>query len=265
MLARLAAAKLLVPTVFSIVGLAVLVGLGTWQLNRKVWKDNILATLKSRGAAAPVQINATWPGLPCHDQRDTGLVNPCEYQPVTLRGTFDHARERHIFTAAPQAPGLGSGRGYWVFTPVRLDGSSKTVFVNRGFVPEDKKDQTSRVAGQPNQPVELTGLYRTAQERAAFDGQNDPGRNIWYVRSPSELWPAAADQPVDERWAYIDLTGPVPAGGLPLPLAGKVELSNRHLEYAITWYGLALTLLGVFGTYASGRLAAVGKPQSVTG
>jgi surfeit locus 1 family protein len=254
MFKRLSAAGLLVPSVLTLVGLAVLLGLGTWQLNRKAWKETIVATLKTRGGQPPVPATGTWPGLPCHDLRNTGLPNPCEYQPLTVRGQFDHTRERHIFTAAPQAPGLGQGRGFWVFTPMRLDGSGKTVFVNRGFVPEDKKEQHARVAGQTTQTVEIAGLYRSAQERAMFDGQNDPGRNFWYVRNPSELWPADPASPVEEMWAYIDQTGPVPAGGLPLPLAGKVEFSNRHLEYAITWYGLAATLLGVYGVYARGRL-----------
>ena len=255
MIASLAKAKLLVPTLLSVTGLAVLVGLGTWQLNRKVWKEHIQATVKARGAAAQIAATALWPGRPCHDLRDTGLANPCEYQPVTLRGTFDHARERHIFTAAPNAPGVGQGRGYWVFTPLKLETKGKTVFVNRGFVPEDRKEPAQRVIGQTTQPVEVTGLYRSAQQRAMFDGQNDAPRNIWYVRNPSELWPIDPNASVlDEMWAYVDQTGPVPAGGWPLPLAGKVELTNRHLEYAITWYGLALTLLGVYGTFAWGRL-----------
>jgi len=259
MLARLAKAKLLVPAILSLVALCILLGLGTWQYNRKAWKETILTTLKSRGAAPPIPATALWPGLPCHDLKDTGLPNPCEYQPVSLRGVFDHTRERHIFTAAPQVTGLGSGQGFWIFTPLRLDGSGKTVFVNRGFVPQDRKDPRQRVLGQTSQSVELTGLYRSAQVRAAFDGQNDPAKNYWYVRNPSELWPLGADAAVNEMWAYIDQTGPVPAGGWPLPLAGKVELSNRHLEYAITWYGLAVTLLGVFGVFAFGRFKDAGN------
>ena len=257
MLARFISAKLLIPTLLSVLGIAILLGLGSWQWNRKVWKENILATLKTRGAAPPAAATAIWPGLPCHDLKDTGLANPCEYQPLSLRGVFDHTRERPIFTAAPQVPGLASDRGFWIFTPLRLDGSGKTVFINRGFVPENLKDPSKRVNGQTSQSVEVLGLYRSAQERGTFDNQSDPAKNIWYVRNPSELWPADPDGQLNEMWAYVDQTGPPPAGGWPLPLAGKVELSNRHLEYAITWYGLAITLLGVYGTFAWGRLKAV--------
>ena len=256
MLSRLAKAKLLVPTVLSAMALFVLIGLGTWQWQRKTWKENILATLKTRGSSPPIPATAGWPGLPCHDLKGTGLANPCEYQPVSLRGVFDHTRERHIFTAAPQVQGLGSSQGYWIFTPLRLDNSAKSVYINRGFVPEDRKDASKRVLGQTSQSVEVTGLYRSAQERAAFDGQNDAAKNIYFVRSPTELWPVDPDAPINEMWAYIDQTGPVPAGGLPLPLAGKVELSNRHLEYAMTWYGLAATLLVMYGALVWSRLKA---------
>ncbi len=254
MLSRLIQAKLLVPTILSILALCVLFSLGTWQWQRKTWKENILATLKSRGTSPPIPATASWPGLPCHDLMDTGLANPCEYQPVSLRGVFDHTRERHIFTAAPHVQGLGSSQGYWVFTPLHLDGSAKTVFVNRGFVPQDRKEPSKRVLGQTNQSVEVAGLYRSAQVRATFDGQNDTAKNIYFVRNPSELWPIDTDASLNELWAYIDQTGPVPAGGFPLPLAGKVELSNRHLEYAITWYGLAATLLVMYAAFAWSRL-----------
>ncbi|MEQ1694302.1 MAG: SURF1 family cytochrome oxidase biogenesis protein [Hyphomicrobiaceae bacterium] len=254
MLFRLAHNKLLVPTVLSALAFCLLFGLGTWQWNRKTWKETILATLASRGKSPPIPATASWPGLPCHDLKDTGLANGCEYQPVSLRGVFEHTRERHIFTAAPQVQGLGSRQGYWIFTPLRLDGSGKTVYVNRGFVPDDRKEASKRVLGQTSQSVEVFGLYRSAQVRATFDGQNDTAKNIYYVRNPSELWPVEPDAPVNEMWAYVDQTGPVPAGGFPLPLAGKVTLSNRHLEYAITWFGLAATLFVMYVAYARSRL-----------
>ena len=255
MLERIARAKLVVPALLSLLGLMVLIGLGTWQLQRRAWKDTIIATLKARSGAPAITATASWPGLPCHDLKDTGLANPCEYQPVIVRGTFDHARERHIFTAAPNAPGIGPGRGFWVFTPMKLEGAGKTVFVNRGFVPEALKEAGKRVVGQTTQAVEITGLYRSVQTRGWFDGENDAARNIWYVRAPSEMWPVdPAGGVLDEMWAYVDATGPVPAGEWPLPLGGRVELANRHLEYAITWFGLAATLAGIFGAFAWGRI-----------
>lgn len=254
MLARFDQSKLLVPTILSAMAFCILVGLGTWQWQRRAWKETILATLATRGKSPPIPATANWPGLPCHDLKDTGLANGCEYQPVSVRGIFDHTRERHIFTAAPQVQGLGSQQGYWIFTPLQLDGSGKTVFVNRGFVPADRKEPSKRVLGQTSQTVEVAGLYRSAQLRATFDGQNDTAKNVYYVRNPSELWPVDPEARVNEMWVYVDQTSPVPAGGFPLPLAGKVEISNRHLEYAITWYGLAATLVVMYAAFARSRL-----------
>ena len=261
MFSRLAGAKLLIPTVFAAFGFAILIGLGSWQWSRLAWKEQILATIKTRLAMSPIGATATWPGLQCHDETTSKLANPCEYQMLSLRGTFDHSQERHIFTAAPQVPGLAADRGYWVFTPLRLDGSSKSVYVNRGFVPENLKRPSDRVLGQTSQKVDVVGLYRSAQIRATFDGQPDKARNIWYVRNPAELWESEANgAELNEMWAYIDQTAPTPAGGWPLPLAGKIDISNRHLEYALTWYGLALTLLGVWSAYVWDRLKPQAKP-----
>lgn len=249
-------ARLVAPTLLTLAALAVLIGLGTWQLQRKTWKEGLIGALTTRSKATPIAATHDWPGLPCFDAKSADGTNPCEYQPVVLLGTFDHTRERHIFTAAPDAPGVApGGRGYWVFTPLHLEGSSKTVFVNRGYVPEELKDPQKRVLGQTTQTVEVNGLYRAAQERGWFDGANDPARNMWYVRAPAEMWPVEASDPVlDEHWAYVDMTGPEPAGGWPKPIADQVRLSNRHLEYALTWYALAATLGVIFVLFARGRL-----------
>jgi surfeit locus 1 family protein len=264
---RLKSARLLWPTVLAMVGLGILIGLGTWQMQRRTWKDGIIARLKQQQAQPPVPATAIWPSLPCRTAGIAALEDPCEYQPVSLRGVFDHGRERHIFTASPRAPGVPSTpSGYWVFTPMRLEGGSRTVYINRGFVPEERKDQTQRILGQPTQAVDVVGLYRSAQKRAMFDGANDPPKNIWYVRDPAELWPGegvGAGEVAQLRAAYVDMTGPIPAGNWPLPLGGKVELSNRHLEYALTWYGLAGTLIAVFAAFAYGRLRAA--PRQMDG
>jgi surfeit locus 1 family protein len=183
---------------------------------------------------------------------------------VRLRGVFDHTEERHIFTAPPRAPGVPATAraGYWVLTPLRLEGTGRIAHVNRGFVPDDRKAADSRAAGQPSGTVEIVGLYRTADRRATFDGANDPAGNVWYVRDPAELWPRAfpAATSPGGAWpvAYVDMTGPPPGGGLPLPLGGRTTISNRHLEYALTWYGLAGTLLAVYGAFAWGRLRRPG-------
>jgi surfeit locus 1 family protein len=216
---------------------ASLVGLGTWQLQRKTWKNQLLADIEARGQRPPV---AQLAGLLAGDPQLT------EYRRVALPGRFDHSAERHIFIAVPRQPnGLG-GPGYWVFTPFLTTGGSagQWIYVNRGFVPEAGKAAAARAVGQTGGDVVIEGRFRQAEVRGRFSAENDVAGNRYYVRAPAEL--TGRDGRVIMSH-YIDQTGPLPAGNLPFPLVGKITISNRHLEYALTWYALAATWLVIAG------------------
>lgn len=208
--------------------LAFLLGLGTWQLKRKHWKETLLAEIAAR-AAAPAA---------------TTLLGTAEYQRVALAGRFEPNPQRFVFISVPrQASGVG-GPGYWLFQPFHLDnpvgGREVSVFVNRGFVPEAAKTKP-----WPAPERQIEGVVRREEARGRFSNDNDVAKNVYYVRSPKEFMaglPLARSPALD---VYIDMTGPVPAAGLPLPLVGKITIPNRHLEYALTWYALAVTLLGI--------------------
>jgi surfeit locus 1 family protein len=248
---------LALPLAATLAGLVILLALGSWQLQRRAWKEELIATMEARSAVAPLPPEA-WSRLRCRPEREVGLEASCDYMTIRLRGTFDHGRERHVFISVPrQSSGIG-GPGFWVFTPLRLEGGGAEVYVNRGFVPETHKAPERRAAGQVGGAIEVTGLIRSAEPRGRFSGINDVRANIWYVRAPREFVGPDTTLP-DRRQGpdpgdfYIDQTSPAPAGGLPLPLAGTLVLPNRHLEYALTWYGLAATLLAVFAAYARSR------------
>jgi surfeit locus 1 family protein len=224
--------------------LAILLGLGTWQLQRRVWKNDLLATIEARTAMPPVT------RLPLDECRpDLGLADHCAYLPVSLDVTFDHVWERHVFISVPvQRDGLG-GPGYWVFALART-GDGQAIFINRGFVPEARKAQDTRREGQVSGPVKTDGILRQVEQRGIFSAANDPARNIYFVRSPAEfVGPKTGVPPAFSAHYYIDQTAPAPPGGLPRPLVGKIAIPNRHLEYALTWYALAATLLGVVFFY----------------
>jgi surfeit locus 1 family protein len=93
---------------------------------------------------------------------------------------------------------------------------------------------------------------RWPESRGLFTPADDPKTNVWYLRDPIAM--AAT-----KKWAapapfFIDQETPVPPGGLPKPGKLSVELSNNHLQYAITWFGLALALAGVYGVWLTGRI-----------
>jgi surfeit locus 1 family protein len=232
---------LLVPALLAFV---VLVGLGTWQLQRKAWKEGLIATLNAQLAAPPTALppSAAWPSL---DRQNN------EYRRVTLTVAFDNAKEAFVF-AAPSAfrPDVSSP-GYWVLTPGRLaDGS--TVMVNRGFVPESRQDPRSRPEGEIAGPLQIMGAVRWPDGHHWFTPSDEPAHNLWFSRDPQAIAAAKDIGPVAPF--YIEEESPAPPGGLPQPGKLVVELPDNHLQYALTWYGLAIVLAVSFATWAFGYL-----------
>jgi surfeit locus 1 family protein len=234
-------------TVLAIAFGAILVGLGIWQLDRKVWKENLIATVTSRIARAPANLPPRdgWPRLVPDGQEGK------EFSRVTFPAEFLEGQEALVYTAgSPFRPDV-KGPGYWVFAPAQLTGGS-IVLVNRGFIPLDKKDPATRPGGNLRGSVDIVGVMRWPETRGLFTPADDPKTNVWYLR---DLQAMAAEK----KWAtaapfYIDQEGPVPPGSLPLPAKIEVKLSDNHLQYAITWFGLALGLAGVYVVWLAGRL-----------
>ncbi len=237
---------LLVP---ALLAFAVLIGLGTWQLERKAWKESLIAALNERVAAAPSALPApaAWPRL---DQASE------EFRRVTFGATFDHGNEALVYAAASAFRPDVSGPGYWVFTPARLAGGA-LVMVNRGFVPEARRDPASRAQGQVAGAVEITGALRWPEPRSFFSPADNPQKNLWFVRDPLAIATAKGIGPIAPF--YVEQESPVPPGGLPQPGKIVATLRNAHLQYAITWYGLAGVLVVMFVVWARASLRDAGK------
>jgi len=228
---------LLVP---ALLAFAALVALGTWQIERKAWKEGLIAALANRLAAPPVALPPpdSWPSL------DTAGD---EYRRVTFSATFDHGKETLVYATASSFRPDATGPGYWIFTPARLAGGGY-VMVDRGFVPEANKDAATRAAGQIAGPVEITGTLRWPDARHWFSPSADVLHNLWFARDPLGIADAKGIRPVAPF--YVEQESPVPPGGLPQPGKLVVNLPNNHLGYAVTWYGLALALVVVFALWA---------------
>jgi surfeit locus 1 family protein len=221
---------------------AVLVGLGTWQIQRKTWKEGLIAALNERLAAPPSALPApsTWPGL---DQASD------EYRRVKFTAEFDQDREALVYAAASAFRPDVSGPGYWVFTPARLAGAGVAI-VNRGFVPEGRRQVATRAAGEIKGPVEIVGVMRWPERRSWFSPADDPHNNLWFTRDPLTI--ATAKGLPSVAPFYVEQESPVPPGGLPRPGKIVANLRNEHLQYALTWFGLALVLAVAFGFWAFG-------------
>jgi len=229
-------------------GVAILVGLGIWQLQRLAWKENLIAMVTARvdEPAGPLPAEADWPSL---------TFAADEYRKVALTGRFRHDLEVQVFTSLNDPRFSLSGPGYWVLTPLELaDGA--TVIVNRGFVPDRNKDPATRPAGQVDGEVTVTGLIRMPERGGLFTPAADPERGAWYLRDPA----AIADAFGVERVApfFIDADSTPNPGGIPLGGTTRIAFRNDHLGYAITWFGLAAALAGVFTAWAYGQLRGRG-------
>jgi surfeit locus 1 family protein len=234
---------LLAPGLATLAALAVLLALGVWQLERKAWKESLIAQIDARAHGAPAEIapEAQWPAWRAEED---------EFRRVRLSGTFLHDKEVAVH-------GLMSGQrgaptqGYYLFTPLRLT-SGAVVMVNRGFVPLDLRDPARRGEPVPASEVAVTGLVRAPEARSWFMPENEPAADRWFVRDIAEMARARDLERVAPFWIDLD---PVPnAAGWPRPGQTKLAIPNNHLGYALTWFGIALALIGVFGAWARRRL-----------
>jgi surfeit locus 1 family protein len=215
----------------ALIAFAILIALGTWQMRRLAWKEDLLAKIDTRMHAAPVPLppEADWPRLNPDDY---------EYRHVVATGVFEHDKEALIFRASGPNEGV-SQPGYVVMTPLRLpDGAH--VLVARGFVPEARKDPATRREGQVAGEVTVTGLLRAPESRNVFTPADDPAKGLWFTRDPALV----ARHFGLARMAPFSIDadpGPIP-GGWPKAGVTPVDIPNNHLSYALTWYGLAATL-----------------------
>jgi len=239
--------SLVVLAAVSAVAFVILVGLGTWQLERRAWKEALIARVETGLAADPVAAPGpdAWPSLDLSD---------VEYTPVEVTGVFDHAKEIHVVHTLVEPKGPARGIGYQIFTPFRAD-AGWWVYVNRGFVPRENEDPATRGAGQIEGETEVAGLLCAPSRRSWFTPGDNVAGNAWFSRDPA-LFAAASGLPADAVAPYIidarfdpDLPGGLPQGGETI-----VSFPNSHLQYALTWFGLAAVLAGVFVAFAVKRL-----------
>lgn len=234
---------LIAPGLATALALAALVSLGNWQMERLAWKEGILERLAARVHAAPQPLPAP---------EDWAKLQPLdyEYRRVTATGAFDHAREVRVFHGAG---GAMREPGWLVLTPLVLP-SDAQVIVNRGFVPLNKADPATRPQGQINGEVQVSGLMRAPEPRNAFTPKDQPQKREWHVRDPISI--AAHFELKNAAPFLIDADDSSVPGGWPIGGATNFKIVNNHFSYALTWYGLALTLLGVFSVFAWRRLRA---------
>ncbi|WP_156884779.1 SURF1 family protein [Stappia stellulata] len=245
--ARSLARRLIWPVLATAAAFAILLTLGSWQVARLNWKLALIERVETRIDAAPVAAPGPddWPALE---------TDAWDYRPVEVRGRYLDG-EVYYYIALSDARGPVGGPGYFVYAPFRTE-DGFVVMVNRGFVPDGRRLPDTRAdSAPPDGEVTLTGLWRRDERGNMFTLEASNG--IWFVRDAREMAAAlgvtGSDTPVapytiDARARHT------PASGLPQAGETIVSFTNNHLQYVVTWYGLAFVLLAVFFAYARGEI-----------
>ena len=209
---------------------AILMALGTWQVQRLHWKEGLLADIAARRAAPAVQLAAIEAMAP----------DDIEYRNVTATGHYLNDKERHFFAT------YDGVTGFYIYTPLQLD-DGRYLFVNRGFVPYEAKQPQLRMQGQLTGEQTVVGLARAKllAKPSSLVPDNDVAKNIFYWKDLDVM--AASDGLEKDKVVpfFVDADKTPNPNGLPVGGVTIVDLPNDHLQYAVTWYGLAAVLAAI--------------------
>ena len=225
------------PSFFALPSLLVLLMLGTWQVNRLQWKTELINAFKERS-----QSEAIYPDF-------TGDV--VEFQRVVLDGRFDH--ENTIYLTGRTYEG---NAGFHVVSAFETN-KGDVFFINRGWVSEAYREPEKRPFSMTKGTVQIEGIVRLPQRQGYFVPDNEPQAGFWFTMKPDEVATYLSITQAQTGF-YIDAIRD-PNAKLTLPIAAevKIDVRNSHLNYAVTWYGIALSLIGVYLAYhhSVGRLS----------
>jgi cytochrome oxidase assembly protein ShyY1 len=233
--------------IFTLLILALLIGLGVWQLQRRAEKHALIAHLTERLAAAPG-------ALPSSAQWSTLTPARDEFHRVRFSAVYEQRPDAMVYSSGSAIREDISGPGSWAFMPARLP-TGETIVVNTGFVQNTMQDRaqqdravTRLVTGQP---VTLIGYIRFPEAAGTLTPAENLAKRLWFTRD--HLTMARALGWGEVAPFYIDLEQPVPESGIPKPGPLDVHLKDDHLQYAITWFGLAGAVLIAFGVWWRGQ------------
>ncbi|XP_077141009.1 surfeit locus protein 1 isoform X1 [Ranitomeya variabilis] len=207
-------------------------GLGTWQIQRRKWKLNLIQQLEAQVTSSPISLPA-----------DLAELQTLEYHPVKVTGHFDHSKELYLrprtlvrpSNQSQESSGMAPPEtGAHVITPFLCTDSGITILVNRGFVSNKKLNPQTRLEGQIDGKLDLVGIVRLSETQQQFAPENDAQNNVWYYRDLAAMAEQTGAQPI---YIEADCDSTVPGG----PIGGQTRLTlrNDHLQYSVTWFSLS--------------------------
>jgi surfeit locus 1 family protein len=226
--------------VATLIGLAILISLGIWQVKRLAWKEGLIAEIETRMNSAPEPLASIEGRFKAQGDVD--------YFPVSATGTIAGGHEQYFLSTH-------DGQSGWnVYAPLQLS-DGRVLMLNRGFVPYELRDPAKRPGSQPDGVQTITGLARNplAAKPSSITPDNDPKSNTWYWKDLNGMAANAGVAPDRLLPFFVDDWSTRSA--LPITRTTIISLPNNHLQYAFTWFGLAAALAGVWGVMVFRRKA----------
>jgi cytochrome oxidase assembly protein ShyY1 len=233
--------------IFTLFLVAVFLGLGIWQLQRRVEKHALIAALNERLASPPAALPQAlqWSALTQADD---------EFRRVSFTATYARLPDAMVYSSGSAVRDDISGPGTWAFLPARLP-DGEIVVINTGFVPNTMQDRlyqdrtVSRLI--TGEPVHLTGYIRFPEAGGALTPPENSTKRLWFTRDHRAMARSLGWNEGSKSLApfYIDLEAPLPESGIPKPGPLEVHLKDDHLQYAVTWFALAGAVVIAFGVW----------------
>ncbi len=221
---------LLWPTLMTLPAVLGALALGTWQVQRLQWKNELIAERQARRDAPPLA------ALP-----ERFVAARDEFRKVRVSGRFLHEKEMYL-----AARSFRGNAGYHLFTPLAL-ASGRTILVNRGWIPLDRKSPESRKPGNPAGEAAVEGYLRAESGPGWFTPKNEPDKNFWFF---VDLAAMAKGHGIAKLEPFYVEAGPAEnPGGFPVGGITRFEIPNDHLQYAITWYSMAIIGIVIYLLY----------------
>lgn len=226
-------------TIVTLPALLTLIGLGSWQLQRLQWKNDLISSFEARSAADAIAIPAA-----------NAELDDLEFSSLALDGVFQHDKETLLTGRTYEG-----NAGFHVVTPLLLD-DGRIILINRGWVSEDYRDPAKRVFSRIDGKTSVVGILRRPGVKGYFVPENEPENGFWFTLVPRQINQHLGLGKTAINQFYADALRTSDVVTLPIAAKTKLNLRNAHLSYAITWYGIALALIGVYLAfhYQAGRL-----------
>ncbi len=212
---------------FVVPAFIILCVLGSWQMQRLSWKSNLIEEYNTKFNKAPLNLNENFKNLSGN-----------RFRRVIVNGIFDHNKEINIIGKTYEG-----NAGFHIVTPFITE-NSNTIYINRGWVPKKYVSQTSRKFSLVEGKTQIIGLIRMPQTKGYFVPNNEPKNGFWFTVIPSEF-NEQFNLNAEKKFYIVELK----VGDelkLPIPANGEIQIPNNHLQYAITWYSLAIGLIIIY-------------------